>query len=138
MATKKVTVKKSAKKPKRGVVKLTAPQLSFIQAMKDNLGIISKAADDIGMHRNTHYHWLKTSPKYAEEITAIVEDCIDVVENALMNNILAGDVASIIFYLKTKGKKRGFVEKSEIGVTDKEGNDINQQVIVIGGKEITF
>lgn len=138
MATKKATAKKSAKKEVRGVVKLTAPQLSFIQALKDNLGIISKAAHDVGMHRNTHYHWIKTNPKYAEEVSAIEEDCIDVVENALMNNILAGDVASIIFYLKTKAKKRGFVEKSEIGVTDREGNDVKQQVIVIGGKEITF
>ncbi|MEI8111151.1 MAG: hypothetical protein WCH59_09195 [Chitinophagia bacterium] len=135
MATKKASKKV---KRQRGVVKLTAPQLSFIEALKGNLGIISKAADEVGMHRNTHYHWLKTNAKYAEEIAAIEDDCIDVVENALMNNILAGDVASIIFYLKTKAKKRGYVEKSEYGVTDKEGNDVKQQVIVIGGKEITF
>jgi hypothetical protein len=33
-----------------------------------------------------------------------------------------GDVASTIFYLKTKGKKRGFVERTEL--TGNEGQPI--------------
>jgi len=31
-----------------------------------------------------------------------------------------GNVASIIFYLKTKGKRRGYVERSEIEFKDRE------------------
>ena len=60
---------------------------------------------------------MKTNAKYAEEVEAIENDCIDVVENQLMNNILAGDVGSIIFYLKTKAKKRGYVERAEVDQT---------------------
>ena len=135
MATKKAKPKKSKTPP---VNKLTAKQTAFLESLKSNLGIISKAADEVNIHRNTHYLWMRNSKKYAEEVEAIENDCIDVVENALMSNILAGDVASIIFYLKTKGKKRGYVEKSELGITDKEGNDVKEQVIIIGGKEITF
>lgn len=134
MATKKPIPKKKLKEEG----KLMPIQQKFLEALKGNLGIISKAADEVNIHRNTHYHWMRTNKKYAEEVEAIENDCIDVVENALMNNILAGDVASIIFFLKTKAKKRGYVEKSELGLTDKEGNDIKEQVIVIGGREITF
>ena len=51
MATKKASKKV---KRQRGVVKLTAPQLSFIEALKGNLGIISKAADEVGTVSYTH------------------------------------------------------------------------------------
>ena len=34
----------------------------------------------------------------------------------LIKNIREGKTAEIIFYLKTKGKKRGYVERSEIEI----------------------
>lgn len=114
--------------------KLTAKQIEFLEALKGNLGIVSKAADEVRIHRNTHYNWRAVNPKYNEEVEAIENDCIDVVENALMNNILAGDVASIIFYLKTKAKGRGYVEKTE--VDQKTSITANQPIIIdwTGGK----
>ena len=123
MATKKTSPKKAAK-----AGQLTQSQQRFLEALKGNLGIISKAADEVGIHRNTHYHWMQTNKKYSEEVEAIENDCIDVVENALMNNILAGDVASIIFFLKTKAKARGFVEKTEID--QKTTLTANQPIII--------
>ena len=35
-------------------------------------------------------------------------------ESKLMENINGNDNTSIIFFLKTKGKKRGYVEKQEV------------------------
>lgn len=114
MATKNAKPKKKAVKKKPAKPKFSPIQLKFLDALKGNLGIISKAADEVNIHRNTHYLWMRTNEAYAAEVEAIENDCIDVVENALMNNILAGDVASIIFYLKTKAKARGFIEKTEV------------------------
>lgn len=136
MAKKSVPKKNLPNKAKQKGT-LSAKQIEFLSSLKENLGIVSKAAHDCNIHRNTHYEWTK-NPKYKEEYEAILEDCIDVVENQLMNNILAGDVASILFYLKTKAKKRGYIEKAEVGFTDTEGNDVKEQVIVIGGREIKF
>lgn len=94
---------------------LTKNQEKFLASLKENLGIISKAADACNLHRNSHYKWLDSSLEYKEEYLSIEDDCIDVVEHALMGKILEDkDTTAIIFYLKTKGKKRGYVEKSEL------------------------
>ena len=37
-------------------------------------------------------------------------------ESKLLSSINEGNVAAIIFYLKTKGKKRGYVEQHDIDV----------------------
>ncbi len=44
---------------------------------------------------------------------------------------MGGEVSSTIFYLKTKGKKRGYIEKSEHGFTNSEGKDINPTVMLM-------
>ncbi|MFO0202076.1 MAG: hypothetical protein ACK528_03000 [Alphaproteobacteria bacterium] len=44
----------------------------------------------------------------------VEESNLDKAESALLGLIEAGNVASIIFYLKTKGKKRGYTEKIDL------------------------
>lgn len=118
--------------------KLSKEQSAFLVVLEKSLGIVSVAAARHGIHRNTHYNWMKANATYKELAESITDVAIDLAESMLLQNIRSGEVASIIFYLKTKGKKRGYVEKSEIGLTDNEGNDVKKQVIVIGGKEIIF
>jgi hypothetical protein len=43
---------------------------------------------------------------------------LDTAESALFNQIKEGNVTSIIFYLKTKGRRRGYVERQEISGPD--------------------
>lgn len=42
----------------------------------------------------------------------ILDTALDFVEGKLLENIAEGDVTSIIFYLKPKGKHRGYTEKA--------------------------
>ena len=49
----------------------------------------------------------------------ILEDYLDFVETELHNKIKAGDVEAIIFYLKTHGKHRGYVETQEFEIEGK-------------------
>jgi hypothetical protein len=125
------------KKPQSAVEKegnsLTKNQIKFLDSLKENLGIVSKAAHACGLHRNNHVNWYKSSKKYQEEFDYIKEDCIDYVENALMGKIEEGDTASIIFYLKTQAKKRGYVERSEV---ETRVDVVKPGIIKWGDKEI--
>jgi hypothetical protein len=98
-------------------VGFTKNQLAFLDALRDCLGVISKSANQCGLHRNNHSNWMKTNPLYKEEYEGILEDSIDYVEDKLYENITENDTACIIFYLKTKAKHRGFVERTELDVT---------------------
>lgn len=58
--------------------------------------------------------WCENDKPFAESVDEILEARVDFVEGKLLQLITAGDVASIIFFLKTKGKHRGYAERFEI------------------------
>ena len=97
---------------------------AMIEALKASLGIVSEAAEATGVCRQHHYTWMKNDDAYREEVEAISDIAIDFAESALKRKIRDGDTTAIIFYLKTKGKKRGYIEKSEIDHTT-GGDKIN-------------
>ena len=43
------------------------------------------------------------------------ESMLDTAEATLYDKIAAGDTTALIFFLKTEGKSRGYVERQEIG-----------------------
>lgn len=94
----------------------------FIQALKENGCNISTACNAVDIARQTHYDWLDKSDTYKKEYLAMLEGLKDFVETALLDNIIAGNVTAQIFWLKTKGKDRGYVEKVEI--VDKTPADV--------------
>lgn len=102
---------------------------TFIQALKESFGNISKACKAVDVSRGCYYKWLDNDEEFKEEINNIDEYVIDEVENHLLKQIREGSTAGTIFYLKTKAKHRGYVEKQEIDHTTK-GEKIN--VISLG------
>ncbi len=77
----------------------------------NNIHLTCKA---IGVERATFYKWLKDDDEFSEKILALEEGDIDSAETALKRQILDGNITAIIFYLKTKGKHRGYVERQEL------------------------
>ena len=112
----------------------------MLTCLKNSMGIVSHACEKADIARKTHYEWYNNDPDYSAAVDAIQESCIDFAESKLMELIngakhevatAKGEVLTVqdgpnptacIFYLKTKGKKRGYVEKSELDV---QGNGIN-------------
>ena len=83
-------------------------------SLKSQLGIVTAACKEIGIGRTTHYDWLRDDENYRQWIEEMPDLTLDFVENALLKNISNGNVVAQIFYLKTKGKKRGYIEQQNI------------------------
>lgn len=118
------TIKKGTKTDKK--------KKAMINALTKTLGIVSPAADQAGISTSIHYEWLKKDEKYREQVNEILEKQIDFVEGALMKLVKDQNPASVIFYLKTKGKKRGYTEKEvetetkNINITISKTKDIEK------------
>lgn len=95
---------------------MDAKKKTFIEVLRANLGNITKACEAVGITRTTYYRWLKTKA-FKEEVDNIGEYVLDFAEHSLFTLIKENNTAATIFYLKTKGKKRGYVEKTEVEQT---------------------
>lgn len=84
----------------------------FLKNLETAGGIVYVALKSTGVSRSVYDRWRKSDPDFAESVQNVQEDQVDFVESALMKKVREGDTSSIIFYLKTKGKKRGWTEKA--------------------------
>lgn len=100
----------------------------MFEAMKSQLGNVSASVKLVQISRETHYRWMREDENYKLWIDSIPDICLDFVENTLMKNIQEGNVTAQIFYLKTKGKTRGYIERSEheVNVKNSELDFINR------------
>jgi hypothetical protein len=90
----------------------------FLEALVYGYGIIATACEAIGIGRSTYYRWYNADPEFRERVDEVTETQVDFVESKLMQAISAGDTTATIFYLKTKGKKRGYNEKAQPKTAD--------------------
>ncbi len=93
----------------------------FLEALEQSFGIMSQAAKKIGVDRTTPYKWIKEDDEYADRVSEIINVPLDFVESKLFEAISKDNITAIIFYLKTKGKHRGYVERHELtGINNKD------------------
>lgn len=86
----------------------------IIKALEETHGLIGLAADTAGVHRSTVSRYIREFPSVAEAADDAQEQLYDMVESKLFEKIEAGDLTAIIFFLKTRCKHRGYIEKQEI------------------------
>lgn len=86
-------------------------QTAFLKALAESQGLISYACEKTNISRQTYYNWCEKYPDFAQKCEDISEATLDRVEGKLLSAINEENIAAIIFYLKTKGKKRGYVEQ---------------------------
>lgn len=85
----------------------------FIDNLKASGGIICVACESTGINRSTYYRWRESDKEFADAVDEVMDAQVDFVESKLMELINAHDTTATIFYLKTKGKKRGWTEKQQ-------------------------
>lgn len=89
-----------------------------IEALEQSGGIMAGAALLLKCDPVTIRNYIKRYPKVQKALLQIEETNLDVAETALMNairsNTAASHMTAVIFYLKTKGKHRGYIERQEL------------------------
>lgn len=121
-------VKKRKQNGKRPLCEL------FRQVCEANAGIIGNVASALRVRRSTVYMWCSKYPEFRQALDDARETFLDLAESNLRklvagvpaietdengNKRFAGWIerpseTAIIFTLKTRGKSRGYVERSEI------------------------
>ena len=104
---------------------------NVLDSLEKSLGVVTTAVKKAGIARSTFYEWLNNDPNFAKEVADIQNVALDFAESQLHKQIGEGSTSATIFYLKTKGKKRGYIERQEI--TGAEGERLFQVKIIDEG-----
>lgn len=117
-------------------VQMDSNKKEILEALEEHKGIVLTACASIGLARSTYYSWLESDPDFKTAVDEIRETAIDFVESKLMEKINGVAVqtynskgeptvyeqppsdTAIIFFLKTRGRKRGYSERMLIGQDD--------------------
>ena len=105
---------KKTKKKKVVSVKREIKRKKSLISLFNHLGNVSEMCKEVGISRDCYYRWLRTNPEYKKQVEEIHENCIDLAESSLMQQIKELNTTATIFYLKTRGRDRGYVEKQEV------------------------
>lgn len=89
-------------------------------------GFISATAEILGCSQQTVRNYIEKYDSVRQARDDSAEKTLDYVESKLMALVREKNATAIIFYLKTRGKSRGYVERQE--VTGKDGDDIIYRV----------
>ena len=103
---------------------------SLLEALEKTLGIVTDACKMVGVSRQTFYVYMNDDPEFKAAVEEISDVALDFAESKLFQLIdgvycektlgtetivyqKPPDTIATIFFLKTKGKKRGYIEKHE-------------------------
>tara|TARA_R110000803_G_scaffold61632_1_gene121584 strand:- start:1120 stop:1476 length:357 start_codon:yes stop_codon:yes gene_type:complete len=102
---------------------------NLLKALEKSLGVVTSACKKAECSRETFYKYYREDEEFKAKVDDISNIAIDFAESQLHKQISDGSTSATIFYLKTKAKHRGYVERQEI--TGAEGMPTNFQIEII-------
>ena len=103
----------------------------LVEAMIKSMGVVQQACNTVGVSRTTYYDYYHTDEDFKEAVDDCKNIALDFAESKLLKNIEAGREASIMFYLKTQGKARGYIEKTEYDHRSGDGTMTPKPQIIV-------
>jgi hypothetical protein len=104
--------------PRKELLSTATTKTAMLDALEKSLGIVTTACQAVGIDRVTHYRWMRADMEYKAAVESIADKALDFAETHLHALIKDKNPAAVIFFLKTKGKARGYVERQEIEVQE--------------------
>lgn len=93
-------------------------------ALEKSLGIVTPACKEVGISRNAFYEYYREDAEFAKAVDDLNEIVLDFTENQLFKKIKEGSERSILFYMKYKGRKRGYTDSVDITSNGKDITEI--------------
>jgi len=85
----------------------------IIEALGQSSGLLTLAAKRAGVSYSLVKQYARDFPSVREAVQDAKESMLDFTEGKLFSKIQNGDTVAILFYLKTQGKARGYIERYE-------------------------
>ena len=101
---------------------------AIAQALRLTGGRVYKAAAKLGCDAKTIYNRMVLVPELAVVAEQADGELVDTAEDALLASVKLREAWAVCFALKTKGKRRGYVERQEHEVTGAGGGALKIDV----------
>ena len=99
---------------------LSDKKKKFLKQLSKNLGNVTETCKELKVGRRTYYNWKESDELFKEECDNVPEELLDLAEHSLLSEIqdktTKNHITAVIFFLKTKGKKRGYSESMQLEV----------------------
>ena len=107
----------------------------FVEAVKGSGGVVQVIAQRMGCTWHTARKWIDEYPTVKAAFDAEVETTFDIAESVVLQNIVAArkiqqeenrlvDTGDAKWYLRRKGKDRGYVTQTDHEISGKDGSPI--------------
>ncbi len=110
--------------------------IRIIKALKETNGLLTMAAAKSGIGYRTVCRYVAEYSSVRAAAQDAKEAMLDFAEGKLYQKIKAGDNIAILFYLKTQGKARGYIERQEIANPEGEGFRLEHGVKDLSDEEL--
>ena len=111
--------------------KKTRPQKNMVlteeviaTALRKCAGIQSHTGKALGVSQSAISQRVANSEYLQGVYQEIREEILDLAESKLLEKLNSGHMTAIIFLLKCLGKSRGYTEKSEVDISQKQGSGV--------------
>ena len=101
----------------------------LLDALEKSLGVVTTACKQVGIGRTTFYNYYNEDIDFAKKVDDIENVALDFAESQLHKQIQEGSTAATIFLLKTRGKKRAYVERQEITGAEGVPTDVKIEIL---------
>ena len=114
----------------------------MLEAIKGSNGLVSKIQRKLEAALGEHICW-ETVEKYVHKwesceqaVKAEKEEMLDLAEYNVFKEIVSGDIGTSKWYLRMKGKERGYIETQEIHNVNADPLNINLQGELFTAEEL--
>lgn len=109
----------------------------LLDALEKSLGIVTPACKEVGISRDRFYTYYHDDPEFKKAVDDIQNIQLDFVENQMFRKIKEGSERSILFYMRYRGRKRGYTDNIDLTSGGEKLNSDIKVVFVDGNKSDT-